>query len=162
PDRVAKSVGHERTFEYDLTDRAEIRRHALDLCDRVAARLSDAGQAGRTVVLKVRFGPGFRTITRSRTAPAPLYTAAGLFELAGALLDGVDVSPGIRLLGVSVSNLGARPHRQLTLGGQDPAESGGDGGSRDGPDGQERLAGAVDQVRRRFGEGAVRRARPPR
>jgi len=45
----------------------------------------------------VRFGD-FSTITRSHTLPTAVDTAPGS-GCAGALLDGVDVSPGVRLLG---------------------------------------------------------------
>jgi DNA polymerase-4 len=105
----------------------------------VAARLGGAGLAGRTVQLKVRFGD-FRTITRSRTVKDPLTAGPELARVAGELLAGVDVSPGVRLLGVSVANLGERPAIQLDL------LAGG---------GWAHLGQAVHDVRRRFGDGAV-------
>lgn len=95
------------------------------------------------MTLKVRFA-SFRTITRSRTLPAPVDAGTILARIATELLAGVDPSPGVRLLGVSVSNLVAGPARQLALedalGGPDPAPA---------------VASAVDQVRRRFGDRAV-------
>ncbi len=57
------------------------------------------------------------------------------------LLGAVDPSPGVRLLGVSVSNLGPRPGEQLRLD---------DAGA-----GEPAVARAVDEVRRRFGDAAV-------
>jgi len=62
--------------------------------------------------------------------------------VAGALLDGVDAGPGIRLLGVSVSRLapGGGP-RQLTLDGDGPPRAD--------------AARAVDGVRSRFGASAI-------
>ncbi|MEJ1230699.1 MAG: DNA polymerase IV [Galbitalea sp.] len=63
--REEKSVGHEVTFEYDVTDPARIRRELLRMSDQVAVRLRGAGLVGRTVVLKLRYGD-FTTITRSR------------------------------------------------------------------------------------------------
>jgi DNA polymerase IV len=143
PGRAAKSVGHEETYEHDRADRAELAREVVRLSDGVATRLRRGGQAGRTVTLKVRFGD-FRTITRSRTAKAPVETAAAISRMAQDLLAAVDVSPGVRLLGVSVANLVEGRGEQLSLGADTGSE-----------DAEEALAEVVDRVRRRFGDAAV-------
>lgn len=141
PDRPPKSIGHEETFQVDLVDRADLHREVVRQADAVASRLREASLAGRTVTVKVRFND-FATITRSRTVPEPLDTGAGVAAVAGDLLDGVDTAPGVRLLGVSVSNLGAAGGaRQLSFGEQPPAW---DDATR-----------AVDGVRARFGPAAV-------
>ncbi|MGI9022623.1 MAG: DNA polymerase IV [Acidimicrobiales bacterium] len=142
-DREAKSVGHEETYPRDHHDPATLRRELVRLSDAVASRLRTAGQAGRTVSLKVRFAD-FRTITRSRTEPEGVDTGPGVAGAALELLAAVDVSPGVRLLGVSASNLVPARGRQLTL--EEVLAAG---------DRQEGVARAVDLVRRRFGEAAV-------
>jgi len=144
PERAAKSVGHEETYEHDRSDRSDLARQVARLSDGVATRLRRAGQAGRTVTLKVRFG-SFRTITRSRTAKAPVETTVAISRMALELLGEVDVSPGVRLLGVSVSNLVEGRGEQLSLG---------EGGAPE-VDTEEALADVVDRVRRRFGDRAV-------
>jgi DNA polymerase-4 len=143
PDRPAKSVGHEETYPRDHHDPQLLRREVVRLCDAVAARMRASGLAGRTVTLKVRFGD-FRTITRSHTEPEPVDTAPTLVDAALALLGGVDPSPGVRLLGVSASNLVPAPGRQLSL--EEVLAAG---------DGREGVARAVDRVRSRFGDRAV-------
>jgi DNA polymerase-4 len=140
PDRAARSIGHEETYPRDLHEREALAREVVRLADAVAARLRAAGLGGRTVTLKVRFGD-FRTITRSRTVREPVAAGPDLARVAGALLGGIDPSPGVRLLGVSASNLAALA-TQLTLDGA-------------GAGGWEGVARAVGEVRRRFGEGAV-------
>jgi len=142
-DREAKSVGHEETYPRDHRDPDALRREVVRLSDAVASRLRAAGLAGRTVTLKVRFGD-FRTITRSRTEPEGVDTRPAVAGAALGLLATVDVSPGVRLLGVSASNLVPARGRQLSL---DEVLAAGD---RD-----EGVARAVDRVRRRFGERAV-------
>ena len=139
PDQRPKSVGAEETYARDRRDRDSLHREIVRLADAVAARLRGAGLAGRTVTLKVRFGD-FRTITRARTLPAPVDTGPELARAADGLLDAVDPTAGVRLLGVSVSNLVAAPGRQLAL------DEAGDWRS---------AADAVDAVRRRFGDAAV-------
>ena len=147
-DREAKSVGHEETYPQDHRDPDVLRREVVRLSDAVASRLRSSGLAGRTVTLKVRFGD-FRTITRSRTEPEGVDTAPAVARVALELLGGVEESPGVgalgvRLLGVSASNLVPARGRQLSL---DEVVAAGD---RD-----EGVARAVDEVRRRFGERAV-------
>jgi DNA polymerase IV len=139
PDRDVKSIGHEQTFAHDLVDRDDCEREVVRMADAVAARLRHHGRAGRTVTLKVRFGT-FTTITRSSTVAEGLDTGPAIAAVARALLDTVDPAAGVRLLGVSVSGLGARAGEQLRLG-DDP----GWGSATD----------AVDQVRERFGSDAI-------
>ena len=139
PDQAAKSVGHEETFAHDLYDRDRLHVQVVRQCDAVATRLRRAGVAGRTVTLKVRFGD-FRTITRSRTVPRPLSAGPSLAGVAVELLDAVDLGPGVRLVGVSVSNLAEPDNEQLRL--------------EDVPGGED-VARAVEEVRRRFGDEAV-------
>jgi DNA polymerase-4 len=141
PDQAPKSIGHEETYPHDHHDRAPLGREVVRMADAVAARLRSAGLAGRTVTLKVRFGD-FRTITRSATAGAPLDDGPAIARTARALLDQVDPSPGVRLLGVSVSGLVSGATRQLSL---DDA-----GGAS-----WHEASGAVDAIRKRFGSAAI-------
>ncbi len=148
PDRAVKSIGHEETFGQDLFDVDRLHTQVVRQCDAVATRLRRAGVAGRTVTLKVRFGD-FRTITRSRTVPRPLSAGPVLARVAAELLDGVDCGPGVRLVGVSVSNLAEPEAEQLRL--DDAIASGDDAGAP----GDSQVASAVEDVRRRFGDTAV-------
>ncbi|MGH9051146.1 MAG: DNA polymerase IV [Acidimicrobiia bacterium] len=151
PHRTAKSIGHEETFPRDVADRAELERDLLRMSEQVGSRLRGAGMAGRTVSLKLRYGD-FRTITRSRTSTDPTDVGAHIGAVARALLDAVDVGDGIRLLGVSVSQLDvAHPvQEQLPL-----KEAAGDAQ----PDRVAALERSVDALRGRFGDDAVGLAR---
>jgi len=142
-ERAAKSVGHEETYPRDHREPDILRREIVRLADAVVNRLRSAGLSGRTVTLKVRFAD-FRTITRSHTEPDGFDTAPALAGAALDLLSGVDPAPGVRLLGVSVSNLMAARGRQLSL--EEVLAAG---------DRREGVARAVDQVRDRFGDRAV-------
>ncbi len=146
PDQVAKSIGHEETFGTDLRDPDVLHVEVVRQSDAVATRMRKAGMAGRTVTVKVRF-PDFRTITRSRTAPAPIDSGQELARLAAELLAAVDCSQGVRLLGVSASNLVERQAQQLSFDETGPRSG---RGSDQAP-----VARAVDDVRRRFGDAAV-------
>ena len=97
----------------------------------------------------MRFGD-FSTITRSSTVDGGVDSGHQLAQVARRLLADVDVSAGVRLLGVGVSQIGDRSQRggqQLSL---DDLVAG-DGGTGDWSSAEE----AVDAVRARFGDAAV-------
>jgi len=142
PDRRPKSIGHEQTYARDLRRRSDLDQELTGMCDAVASRLRAGAVTGRTVTLKVRFGD-FRTITRSLTLPGAVDDAPALRRSAGALLDGVDTTAGVRLLGVSVSQLVEGGARQLTL--DDVTE----------PAGWGEASRVVDEIRARYGAAAI-------
>ncbi|MFF5445322.1 DNA polymerase IV [Streptomyces sp. NPDC012888] len=136
-ERDAKSVSVEDTFDVDLHDRIRIRYEVQRLADRCVQRLRASGHSGRTIVLKVR-RYDFSTLTRSETLRGPTDDPAVVREAAGRLLDGVDTTGGIRLLGVGVSGLTDYTQedlfaQSLTLAAA-PAGNGGDSGAAGAPE----------------------------
>jgi DNA polymerase-4 len=103
-EREAKSISTEDTFATDVTDGAELaeilRRHAR----QVASRLTAAQLFARTVSIKVR-RPDFSTLTRARTLAGATDRTDVIATVAQGLLDALDVSSGVRLLGVGVAGL---------------------------------------------------------
>ena len=167
PDRPAKSVGHEETFATDIVDMAQLQRHALRMAESVAGHLRDSELAARTLTVKVKYAD-FTMVTRAYTLPFAMDTGAALGAVAGALVDGVDLHEGVRLLGVSASGLQTnRTARQLAFA-LEPGRGGPDGpGERPGrvpghgveaarlqTSWQEVIA-AVDAIRARFGRSSV-------
>jgi DNA polymerase-4 len=141
PDQRAKSIGHEETFARDHHRYETLHHELVRLADSVASRLRAAGVAGRTVTIKVRFGD-FRTITRAVTLPAAVDTGPDVVRAADALLRKVDPTPGVRLLGIHVSQLSDDAARQLSLDDVDhPA--------------WDEATDAVDAIRARFGSDAI-------
>ena len=141
--RVEKSIGHENTFGYDLTDPEDIRRELLRLSDNVAVRLRKAGLVGRTVVLKLRYGD-FRTVTRSRTLGEPTDVARRIYdEASDALAELIGDGQRVRLIGVRAEHLRVSGSGMMLW---DPDEEWRDA---------ERT---IDEVTAKFGKGAVRPA----
>ncbi len=144
-----KSVGHEETFALDFHAHDDLHPHVVRMADAVGTRLREAALAGRTVTVKVRYGDRV-TITRSHTVATPVDSPRAIGAVAGALLDAVDVGPGVRLFGVSVSGLARteRVARQLSFDDElAPAPGRGATGPGSGPG---------------SGPGAPAGARPPR
>ncbi|MCE0539296.1 DNA polymerase IV [Kineosporia rhizophila] len=104
PERDAKSVSAEETFSRDLTDRRELNEHARRMAERVVGRITKDGLCARTITIKVR-SYDFSTITRSFTLDQPTDSLNKIMSSIRHLLDAVDVSDGIRLLGVGVAGL---------------------------------------------------------
>ena len=138
--RVEKSIGHELTFEHDVTDRMEIHRELLRLADAVGARLRRNGLQARTVALKLRFSD-FTTVSRSRTLAEPTDLGRRLSEEARALYDAAseDGRP-VRLLGVRAEGL-VGASADLGLWDDDAA--------------WREAESTVDAVSSRFGAGAI-------
>ncbi|GHJ25932.1 hypothetical protein TPA0910_03650 [Streptomyces hygroscopicus subsp. sporocinereus] len=103
-ERDAKSISVEDTFDVDLTDRTRVQLEIARLADRCVRRLREAGRSGRTVMIKVR-RYDFSTLTRSETLRGPTDDPGVVREAAARLIEGVDTTAGVRLLGVGVSGL---------------------------------------------------------
>jgi len=132
PDREAKSVSHEETFERDLTDLDVLGREIDAMAGRVGKRLRTSAVSGRTVTLKLR-RYDFTTITRSQTLPQPTDDPRRIAATARRLLTEAGTSGGLRLLGVGVSGLSVYAQGDLfaedLFGGDDeeaPAETAAD------------------------------------
>ncbi|WP_345712503.1 DNA polymerase IV [Kineococcus glutinatus] len=120
PERDAKSVSAEETFAVDLTDRRELAERARRMVDRVAVRLAAGGVSGRTVTVKLR-RYDFTTLNRSRTLAQPTAAPREIAAAALALLEGIDVADGVRLLGVGVSGLTEYTQQDLLAELDEPA-----------------------------------------
>ncbi len=150
PDRDAKSIGAEETFDEDLRTRHACERELVRLTDRMCARLRGAHLTTRTITLKIRFGD-FETRTRARTLPEPTDVSTVVLETARELLDEFDPGRGIRLLGVSCSRLGdGVPEAQSMLALDDDATV-----QHERTERRAAVERAVDVVRERFGLRAV-------
>ncbi|MGI5453019.1 DNA polymerase IV [Streptomyces sp. CA-249302] len=103
-EREAKSVSVEDTYDVDIHDRLRVGMEVQRLADRCVRRLRGAGLSGRTIVLKVR-RYDFSTLTRSETLRGPTDDPGVVREAAARLLESVDTTGGVRLLGVGVSGL---------------------------------------------------------
>jgi DNA polymerase-4 len=107
-DRMRKSVGAETTFERDLTQWEQV-GPALDVVfAKVWSACVRGGHAGRTVTVKVKHAD-FHQITRSRSCAEPVGSLRELERISLELLRPCFPPPrGVRLLGVTISNLDVR------------------------------------------------------
>jgi DNA polymerase-4 len=146
PDREAKSVSTETTFAVDIGDRQVLRSWLLELVEQLGQRLRHQALQARTVELKVR-SSDFRTQTRSQSLVEPTDLTAVLWETALELFEKrvpKSVFP-IRLLGVGATGLVRGSAVQANLFEEDWKTR------------QSALDQALDEIRSRYGSGAIRR-----
>ncbi|MFH8992967.1 DNA polymerase IV [Streptomyces sp. NPDC017940] len=121
-ERDTKSVSVEDTYDVDIHDRVRVRTEVARLAERCVQRLRAAGHSGRTIVLKVRRFD-FSTLTRSETLRGPTDDPGVVREAAARLLESVDTTGGVRLLGVGVSGLADYTQEDLFAQAQAKAEA---------------------------------------
>lgn len=116
PDREAKSIGAEATYDVDLTGRESIARTLLAHASRVAERLTALGLGARAVVVKLKLHD-FTVLTRRLTLPARASDTQTLHDACLTLLERFPLSPSarVRLTGVSTQDLGPVDAAQATL-----------------------------------------------
>jgi DNA polymerase-4 len=141
--QAPKSVGHELTFDTDVTDPARLEATLLDLAESVASRLRRHDLAAGAVQLKLRY-EGFDTITRQAPLDHHTRESEPIYYVGVALLRKARATDrAVRLIGLTAINL--TDAQQLTL--------------FDAPARADRLTQSIDAVRERFGEEAITRAR---
>ena len=104
PSRIRKSLGAENTFSTDLIDLEEIKSELEKITEEVVKRMNRSNTKGKTLTLKVKYAD-FKQITRSKTLENWIEARHQIEEIYLELLKDVNVREGIRLLGLTVSNL---------------------------------------------------------
>ena len=110
--RDAKSISVEDTFEHDETDPEVLTAVCVRDAGEVAGRLQKARMFARTITVKVRLAD-FTTLSRSHTLHGATDAADRIAQVACRLLDGIDLSTGVRLLGVGVSGFSTAAQEEL-------------------------------------------------
>lgn len=140
--RQVKSISDESTYEYDLTDRRAIDREIAIHSDIVAQRLRRHDLAARTISLKIRFA-SFKTIMRSLSLEEGTNLQETIDSACQTLLSRIPLTEGVRLIGVTASNLGA----PLSI----PSLFSDKEGKR------ARAAKAMDSIQQKYGRKALRK-----
>jgi DNA polymerase IV len=144
--RRRRSIGSQRALGRSPRSPEDLDAALMALVERVTRRMRAAGRAGRTVVLRLRFDD-FSRATRSHTLAWPTSHTHTILAAARELLAAAMPMirrQGITLIGIAVANLDDSGVIQLTL----PFDR--HSGAA--------LDSALDEVRERFGSGAVTRA----
>ncbi|HYJ41971.1 MAG TPA: DNA polymerase IV [Steroidobacteraceae bacterium] len=145
-----KSISAEETFFTDLADHGRMQAEVLRLADRAGTRMRAQNLAAGCVAVKIRRAD-FTTFTRQKRFEPSTTDSRTIAKIAAELLEAWLVEQPrakVRLLGVGVNHLHAADQMDLFAA---PAAAGG------GNTGANALDAAVDLIRERFGNLAVRR-----
>jgi nucleotidyltransferase/DNA polymerase involved in DNA repair len=146
PNWEPKSISSETTFDEDTADREVLQRTILDLSHHVAERLRSDGYRTKKVTLKLRYS-SFSTHTKQQSIPKLIETGEEIAAVARELFAQFEMKQKIRLIGVAAGDLHRESEgdsQQLSLFGQ-PANT------------KEKLSHTVDEIKEKFGPGALRR-----
>ena len=113
--RQRKSVGRELTYGKPLATEEECLAQLRQIAEKVAESLKKEQKHGKTVVLKVRYSD-FTTITKRKTFNEYIHEKDKIFSEASLIWEEVGgVEKGIRLLGITVTNLDPLTYENIVL-----------------------------------------------
>ena len=149
-----KSISAEETFFTDLTDPARMRAEVLRLADRAGTRMRAQNLATGCVQVKIR-RDDFTTFTRQKRFEPSTTDSRTIARVAAELLAAwlaEQPRAKVRLLGVGVNHLHAADQMDLFSGAGSSSGTGAPAAAS-----ATALDSAVDQIRERFGNLALRR-----
>jgi DNA polymerase-4 len=146
PEReMSKSIGHTTTLPINFTELPDIRRVFLNLADQVGRRLRKQKLLAQTVQITIR-DPDMRTITRAAKLQTPTESHDDIYRMACKLFEEHwTAGKPVRLLGVTLQNLLDKEAAAIQLDLFDYEKQ----------SGKEKLNKIMDDLRDKFGEGAI-------
>ena len=146
PDRDAKSIGAEETFESDLRTAEELERPLLHQAGRVAARLSRSDLRAGCVTVKLKYRDHVLK-TRQLRLPEPVNDTDSIYDAARSLLPRFPpIGRGVRLTGISMSELHEGPAAPTLFPDEKRAR-------------REQIEALTGELRERFGKAGLTRGR---
>ena len=154
-DRALKSLGHDQTFARSLAGFEEVAGAMKTHAAVVARALRERGRVARTITVVVRYDD-LASVSRSQTLSFGVDDEFAIQSIGTALLQSVDYSRSVRLLGLHASSFLERTENELQLSfglalGVPDARRDAEARSLERQVANEALRDAVDEVRRRFG-----------
>ncbi len=104
PSRGRKSVGAEQTFSADLFYESDLEKELLEIADVLWERVQHSQVKAKTLTLKFKYAD-FEQHTRSKTISGYFTTKSSIIKEAKSLMNAGAFLKGIRLLGLTLSNL---------------------------------------------------------
>lgn len=141
------TYGNSVTLPRDLTAPGEADATLLALCDSVGRRLRSDGKTARVIAVQL-VDNAFRRTSHQTTLPDPTNSTDRLYEVALQLLRQMWPARPVRLVGVSAEKTGTDNFEQMDLFTDTTRRQK-----------QEKLDRTADALRRRFGGGAITRAK---
>ena len=146
---AAKGIGNSTTLAKDIVDREEAKEVLLWLSESVGKRLRKAGQKAQMISVEIKYY-NFQSVSHQRQMRKVVYEDKSLYENACILFDELWNGEPIRLLGIRTSKLVEETAPEQLSIFDIQMEKPKDEKHR-------KLDKALDEIRKRFGEDAVKR-----
>lgn len=111
PHRIRKSLGAENTFSVDLQQPEEIKKELENIAELLYERMKHSRTKGKTLTVKIKYAD-FKLITRSKSVSYWIEEEKQIMQLYEDIIEAVDIRNGIRLLGLTLSNLNHEEKKQ--------------------------------------------------
>lgn len=148
-----KGVGNSTTLAKDATTREEAREVLLWLAEKVSGRLRGEGQKAQMVSVEIRYHD-FRNVSHQKQLSKASNADRLIYEAACQLFDELWEGTPIRLLGIRTSKLVDEGEpEQLSIFDWQQEETVASKKSEK----QEKLNKALDDIRKKFGDDAIKR-----
>lgn len=112
--RERKSIGREITLDKDTENREKLRKYLLSFSKNISSSLINKGVLAKTVTVKTKTS-NFESHTKSRTIHDYISSSTEIYNIASDILDEIELNDGIRLIGLTVSNLSQNDVEQLSF-----------------------------------------------
>lgn len=104
PDRIRKSLGAENTFSKNIITLEEVLEKLESIKATLIRRMVGSNTKGKTFTMKAKY-EDFQIITRSKTVDYWIENENQVKKLITDIVQEIPLTKGIRLLGLSISNL---------------------------------------------------------
>jgi DNA polymerase-4 len=102
------------TLKEDSKSREYLKKHLIEFSKDISRYLIKKGVLAKTVTVKIK-ASNFEIHTKSRTLHDHIDGHEQIYGIASEILDEIDVDSGIRLIGLTVSNLSDNYAEQLSF-----------------------------------------------
>lgn len=153
PYTAKKSESAESTLDVNTHNIELLKKYLLMHAERVGASLRKSNLKGRTITLKVKYSD-FQQITRQTGLSKNTNNTDTIFHTACTLLNDVPLSKKVRLIGLGVSNFSEATSSQASL-----FDIGKKNTSQNEEEKLNKLDSALDNLRSKYGKGAIIRGR---
>lgn len=112
--REQKSIGKETTLKKDTKDKYELKKFLWIFATSIEEKLTASNVKGKTITVKIKTAT-FENHTRSKSLDKYISSRQEIYKAACIILDSIEFSEKIRLIGISISSLKDIEIEQLTL-----------------------------------------------
>ncbi|AEB76466.1 DNA polymerase IV [Clostridium botulinum BKT015925] len=112
--REQKSIGKETTLKKNSKDKEELKKFLWIFATNIEEKLTESNLKGKTITVKIK-NEFFENHTKSRSLDKYISSRQEIYKISCNILDSIEFTEEIRLIGISLSSLKGVEMEQLTL-----------------------------------------------